>query len=148
MKGMPNPTVPCPPTRGVVARPTGHPGYSGTLPRTPESVATARSLVRIALATWRLEHLADGAALVVSELVTNAVQHARCDAVRVVVTRPSPSTVRVAVVDKSRVKPVPCRASEHDEGGRGLTLVGLLAARWGTDPLPWGKRVWAELVAP
>lgn len=147
MKGMPKPTLPCPPTRGVVARPTGVPGYSETLPRAPESVATARRLVRTALAAWRLEQLADSATLVVSELVTNAVQHARCDAVRVVVTRPSPSTVCVAVVDKSRVQPVPCRASEHDEGGRGLALVGLLAEKWGTDPLPWGKRVWAELAA-
>ncbi|SCK46774.1 Anti-sigma regulatory factor (Ser/Thr protein kinase) [Streptomyces sp. WMMB 714] len=131
----------------ATARPTGVPGYSETLPRAPESVATARRLVRTALATWRLEQLSDSAALVVSELVTNAVQHARSSAIRVVVTRPGPASVHVAVVDKSRVAPVPCRASEDDEGGRGLALVELLADKWGADPLPWGKRVWAELVA-
>ncbi|OEU88097.1 serine/threonine protein phosphatase [Streptomyces abyssalis] len=144
---MPRPTVPHPPTRGVVARPTGHPGYSETLPRTPGSVATARSLVRTALATWGLEQLADAAVLVASELVTNAVQHARSDALRVVVTRPCAVCVRVAVVDKSRTLPTRCEAAEDDEGGRGLALVERLAVRWDTDPLPWGKCVWAELEA-
>ncbi|OEU90478.1 serine/threonine protein phosphatase [Streptomyces abyssalis] len=132
----------------ATARPTGVPGYSESLPRTPESVATARRLVRTALATWRLEQLADEGALIASELVTNAVQHARSSAIRVSVTRPEPASVRIAVVDKSRVEPVRCEANEDDEGGRGLALVELLADEWGTDPLPWGKRVWAELVAP
>lgn len=108
-------------------------------------MATARRLVRTALATWRLEQLADAVALVTSELVTNAVQNARSDALRVVVTRPGAAFVRVAVLDKSRTLPARCEAGEDDEGGRGLALVELLAARWGTDPLPWGKRVWAEL---
>ncbi|WP_412126017.1 ATP-binding protein [Streptomyces platensis] len=34
---------------------------------------------------------------------------------------------------------------DTDEGGRGLALVAELADCWGADPLPWGKRVWAEL---
>ncbi|SCK49975.1 Anti-sigma regulatory factor (Ser/Thr protein kinase) [Streptomyces sp. WMMB 714] len=129
------------------ARPAGHPGYSETFSRAPESVGIARRLVRTALATWRLEQLADSAELITSELVTNAVQHARSSAVRVVVSRPSVKSVHVAVVDKSRAEPVRCAAGEDDEGGRGLALVELLADSWGTDPLPWGKRVWAELVA-
>lgn len=131
----------------ATARPTGIPGYSETLPRSPESAATARRLVRTALATWRLEQLADAATLIISELTTNAVQHAQSSAIRVVVTRPEPATVQIAVVDKSGVQPVRYEADEDDESGRGLALVELMAARWGIDLLPWGKRVWAELVA-
>jgi len=126
-------------------RPTGHPGYSETLPRESESAATARRLVRAACAAWRLDELADDGALIVSELVSNAVQHARSDALRVSITRPGAARVRLAVVDKSKAVPVPCEAGEDDEHGRGLALVGLLAESWGTDPLPWGKCVWAEL---
>lgn len=148
MKCMPPFMIPHPPARGATARPTGHPGYTETLPRAPESVAKARNLVRIALSAWRLEHLAEGAALVASELVTNAVRHARSHSLRVVVTRSDANTVRVAVVDRSRELPVRRQAADDDEGGRGLALVEQLAVRWGADPLPWGKRVWAELVVP
>jgi len=140
----------------TTARPTGAPGYSETLPSRPQSVATARRLVRTALATWRLEELSEGATLVVSELVTNAVQHSSSRSIRVTVSRAGPASVRVGVVDKSKGRPVlgapPSRswgskADDDDESGRGLVLVEALAHSWGTDPLPWGKRVWAELTA-
>ncbi|MER5973005.1 ATP-binding protein [Streptomyces sp. NPDC002055] len=129
----------------IVARPTGHPGYSATLPREPGSAATARRLVHVALAAWQMEELADVAALIVSELVTNSVQHARSNSIRITVTRPEAVRVRIGVVDKSKQFPVPREPSAEDEGGRGLALVEALAEDWGTDPLPWGKRVWAEL---
>ncbi|MER7403403.1 ATP-binding protein [Streptomyces sp. NPDC000070] len=117
--------MPQPTTR---ARPTGCPGYSETLPREPESAGAARRLVCVALAAWGLDDLAGDGALIVSELVSNAVRHARCRSVRVTVTRPELRE--------------PCTG---DESGRGLMLVGALAKDWGTDHLPWGKRVWAEL---
>ena len=129
----------------TVARPTGHPGYSATLPREPGSAATARRLVHVALAAWRLEELAEVAALIVSELVTNSVKHARRNSIRITVTRPEAMRVRIGVVDKSKKFPAPRESSAEDEGGRGLALVEALAEDWGTDPLPWGKRVWAEL---
>ncbi|WP_414504685.1 ATP-binding protein [Streptomyces sp. NEAU-L66] len=125
--------------------PTGHPGYSETLPRRPESVATARRLVRTALAAWGLEELADDGALVVSELVTNAVQHARSEVIRLVVSRPGPATVRIGVVDKSKAPPRHRPPGSEDDSGRGLVLLAALTAAWGTDRLPWGKRVWGEL---
>ncbi|MBR8642750.1 ATP-binding protein [Streptomyces tuirus] len=127
------------------ARPTGCPGYSETLPRKSASVSAARRLVRVALAAWDLDELADDAALIVSELVTNAVQHARCRSVRVAVTRPEPTRVRIGVVDRSKRLPELREPHQGDESGRGLVLVGALAQDWGTDQLPWGKRVWAEL---
>ncbi|MFF7227813.1 ATP-binding protein [Streptomyces sioyaensis] len=134
--------MPQPTTR---ARPTGHPGYSETLPREPESAATARRLVHAACAMWNLDDLADDGALIISELVSNAVQHARRESIRVVIDRPGAARVRVGVVDFSKAQPVRKTPGPEDKGGRGLTLVGELAADWGTDPLPWGKQVWAEL---
>ncbi|MEU6240395.1 ATP-binding protein [Streptomyces sp. NPDC047024] len=127
------------------ARPTGHPGYSETLPRDPESAATARRLVRLALAAWYLDDLIDDGVLIVSELVANAVRHARRQSIRVVVERVAPRTVRVAVADFSRVVPNPCTPTDDEEAGRGLFLVTALAANWGTAERRWGKVVWAEL---
>ncbi|MEW1685061.1 ATP-binding protein [Streptomyces sp. NPDC093594] len=134
--------MPQPTTR---ARPTGHPGYSETLPRQPESAATARRLLRTACAVWGLDALAENGALVVTELVANAVQHARRESIRVVIDRTEAGRVRVGVVDFSKVPPVRKAPGPEDEDGRGLALVTELAEDWGTDPLPWGKRVWAEL---
>ncbi|UWW95604.1 ATP-binding protein [Streptomyces murinus] len=128
-------------------RPTGHPGYSETLPRDPESAATARRLVRVALSAWGLDDLTDDAVLIVSELVANAVRHARRRSIRVMVERTAPRTVRVAVADFSRALPVPCTPKNDEEGGRGLALIAALAANWGADERRWGKVVWADLDA-
>ncbi|MFJ6631990.1 ATP-binding protein [Streptomyces sp. NPDC091376] len=134
--------MPQPATR---ARPTGYPGYSETLPREPESAGTARRLVRVALAAWGLDDLGDDGALIVSELVSNAVRHVRSHSIRVTVTRPEATRVRIGVVDRSKRLPEPREPYEEDESGRGLVLVATPAKDWGTDSLPWGKQVWAEL---
>ncbi|MBK3381029.1 MULTISPECIES: ATP-binding protein [Streptomyces] len=134
--------MPQPTTR---ARQTGHPGYSETLPRQPESAATARRLLRTACAVWGLDALAEDGALIVSELVANAVQHARRESIRVVIDRPGAARVRVGVADLSRARPVQREADDSEEGGRGLRLVAALAADWGTDERRWGKIVWADL---
>ncbi|MFD2621915.1 ATP-binding protein [Streptomyces chumphonensis] len=126
-------------------RPFGHPGYTESLPREPESAAAARQLVRISLSCLGLDALTEDGVLIVSELVANTVQHARRESIRVTVTRPGPAAVRIAVVDFSKVSPQRRGAAEDAEDGRGLAIVEHLAAAWGTDPLPWGKRVWAEL---
>jgi two-component sensor histidine kinase len=92
-----------------------------------------------------LDDLADDGALIVSELVSNTVRYARCRSIRVTVTRPEPARVRIGVVDKSKRLPESREPCTGDESGRGLMFVGALAKDWGTDHLPWGKRVWAEL---
>ncbi|MFQ6144984.1 ATP-binding protein [Streptomyces seoulensis] len=128
--------------------PTGHPGYSETLPGLEESAEVARKLVRTALAAWHLEELADTAILLVSELVANAVKHTNSRVIRVVVSRPSERFVRIGVVDRARV--LPELVKPNDElltGGRGLLLVDVLAERWGTDLYRWGKQVWVELTS-
>lgn len=122
------------------------PAYTETLPRTPESARAARRLVHLAPNAWGLNGLQDAAEIVISELLTNAVLHARRDSVRVTVTRLSDERAQVAVVDLSRKQPEPRPAGSEEESGRGLEIVDVLSGgRWGVEPVPWGKRVWAEL---
>lgn len=126
----------------------GRPAYAQSLRRAPGSVRAARCLVSAALRAWGLEELEDTAWVVVTELMSNAVVHARLRTVRVTVTRLDESVVRVAVVDRSRKVPRSKAADTHDESGRGLAMVAALCGgRWGVDPLPWGKRVWADVEA-
>lgn len=126
--------------------PTGHPGYTQTMPCTARSVVPARSLVRTALETWGLAHLTDTAALIVTELVSNSVTHTRTCMIRVTVSRPGETFVRIAVADNSKTIPtLRTRSDHHDEAGRGLAIIEALTWRWGTDPLPVGKRVWGDL---
>ncbi|MEU1696581.1 ATP-binding protein [Streptomyces hirsutus] len=101
--------------------------------------------MRVALAVWGLDDLADDGALIVSELVSNAVRHARRGSIRLTVDRPGAARVCIGVVDFSKVPPVPKEPDDEDDGGRGLVLVNELAVHWGTELLPWDKRVWAEL---
>lgn len=122
------------------------PAYTETLPRAAASARRARRLVRLALDVWGLPDVQDVAELVVSELLTNAVLHARRNQVRVTVVRLGEKRVRVAVVDLSKELPAPRAADGDEESGRGLGIVEELSGgRWGVDPLPWGKRVWATL---
>ncbi|MFF5325727.1 ATP-binding protein [Streptomyces rubradiris] len=109
------------------------------------SAARARQLVRAALSVWNLSDLADDGALIVSESVTNAVQHTRRDSIRVVMDRPDRVRARIGVVDFPKARPEREVRGLDDDGGRGLASVGEPAEERGTDPLPWGKRVWAEL---
>ncbi|MGW5925214.1 ATP-binding protein [Streptomyces anulatus] len=123
------------------------PAYTETLPRVAASVHSARRLVRLALDVWGLTEVQVDAELVVSELLTNAVLHARRgDSVRVTATRLGEGRVRIAVVDLSKEQPSPRDAGGDQESGRGLDIVATLSGgQWGVDPLPWGKRVWATV---
>jgi anti-sigma regulatory factor (Ser/Thr protein kinase) len=132
----------------TIPAPTGRPAYTQDLPRRPQSAAEARRLVRLALGAWGLEELADTCALVVSELVGNAVRHTRSRTLRLAVTRPEPGAVRIAVTDTSHARPVRAEPGAEDLRGRGLLLVEALCVDWGTDELPYGKRVWAECTTP
>ncbi|MDG4532649.1 ATP-binding protein [Streptomyces sp. AV19] len=127
---------------------TGVPAYTKSLPREAASARQARLLVAAVLHTWNLPGLLDTCALIVSELVTNAVEHTECRSLRVTVSRPHQGRVRVAVVDMSQQRPARRKPSPEDVRGRGLVVVSALADRWGADTLPWGKRVWADVHAP
>ncbi|MEV0966690.1 ATP-binding protein [Streptomyces sp. NPDC049910] len=140
-------------TSMTAARPrqTGHPGYNLTKPREAATAQDARRLARVALAAWGLDDDAATAALVLSELVANAVRHAWGPSVRIAVDLPTADRVRLAVVDRAaRRRPELRVPAPGDTTGRGLLLVEECADRWGYDLLgsvtaPWGKRVWAEL---
>jgi anti-sigma regulatory factor (Ser/Thr protein kinase) len=109
-------------------------------------VPAARHFVLDTLAACNLSHVADDAALIVSELAANAVVHANT-AFRVLVSLASPGVVRLAVEDASCSQPVLRRAGRHDRGGRGIALVAEITREWGCDLSPDGKTVWADIPA-
>ncbi|MEV7390132.1 MULTISPECIES: SpoIIE family protein phosphatase [unclassified Streptomyces] len=132
----------------LMARVQGLPAESvgdWTLPREPRSVGRAREYARGQLLTWDLEPLVDTAELLVSELVTNALRYGEGEIrLRLLLDR----TLVCEVWDSGLVQPRRRRARDTDEGGRGLQLVGLLSAAWGSRRTPRGKTVWFELPLP
>ncbi|WP_326664795.1 ATP-binding protein [Streptomyces canus] len=120
-----------------------------TFPADPGAVRAARTAVRNRLSAWNLDGLADVAALLVSELVTNALRHAT-GPIGVRLVRPDAAD-GVLLVEVSDPLPDPPRervAGLEDESGRGLQLVAHAARRWGTRPGVTGKTVWFELSVP
>ncbi|MEQ8147105.1 ATP-binding protein [Streptomyces sp. OP7] len=113
------------------------------------AVHTARCAVRDQLGAWHLDTLSDVAALLVSELVTNALRYAT-GPVGVRLTRPSvrPGVLLVEVSDPLPDPPRERAARADDEGGRGLQLLAVSACRWGHQAGPRGKTVWFELAVP
>lgn len=83
------------------------------------------------------------AELLVSELVTNAVLHART-MITLEITQRGDS-IRVGVADESARRPKPRSYSDDAMTGRGLTLVQALSSSWGTRSTPAGKQIWFEL---
>ncbi|MFJ6211992.1 ATP-binding protein [Streptomyces sp. NPDC092296] len=126
----------------------------------PQSVPLARSTLRRLLTAWRAdtdEDAAAAAALILSELVTNAITHGTAadpDAGSVTLsvallpppTPGAPRVLRLSVHDPGSSRPLLRSARTEEEHGRGLLLVSATADRWDCEPLPGdGKRVWAEL---
>ncbi|MDN0195528.1 SpoIIE family protein phosphatase [Streptomyces sp. S.PNR 29] len=132
----------------LMARVQGLPAESvgdWTLPRGPRSVGRAREYARGQLLSWDMEPLVDTTELLVSELVTNALRYGEGEIrLRLLLDR----TLVCEVWDAGLVQPRRRRARDTDEGGRGLQLVGLLSAAWGSRRTPRGKTVWFELPLP
>ncbi len=103
----------------------------------------ARRFVTDSLHRMGLERHVDTASLLVSELVTNALVHARGEIVTRVTSHPD--GLRVEVRDTSEVAPVMHARNVDSETGRGMLVVSELADEWGADPGPEGKVVWFEL---
>jgi anti-sigma regulatory factor (Ser/Thr protein kinase) len=83
--------------------------------------------------------------LLVSELVTNAVLHARSE-VELRLSN-SADAVRVDVVDASTRPPVLRTRDDAAMTGRGLALVAELSAQWGVEETEGGKSVWFVVAA-
>ncbi|WP_141207704.1 ATP-binding SpoIIE family protein phosphatase [Streptomyces griseorubiginosus] len=112
----------------------------------PAEVGRARAVVREQLHDWGLAKLADGAELMVSELVTNAVRHAHRQPVQLRLVRGD--TLLCEVDDDDHDLPNLSSAGPTDELGRGLRVVSTLAREWGTSRTKAGKTVWFELTLP
>jgi two-component sensor histidine kinase len=112
----------------------------------PQAPGLARCFV---FERCREAHLADETcdvlALLVTELVTNAVLHGRSD-VGVELTRDS-DDLRVAVTDENSRPPVVVDDDPDAPDGRGMVLVARLSKAWGVETRPYGKAVWFALPA-
>jgi len=118
-----------------------------TWPHSPRSVGRARRLLVHHLDAWGMPHLIDPAQLVLSELVTNSVRHARSPQGHLIATRFErlDQGLRIEVHDANESKPERRRTSASAEFGRGLALVdALTGGQWGvSDREGPGKMVWA-----
>jgi anti-sigma regulatory factor (Ser/Thr protein kinase) len=113
-------------------------------PAVAPSAAGARRFVASALRREGIHpDQIDLAALLTSELVTNAFLHARTEtrvSVRV------DDVVHVEVFDAGNGGVALLAADVDETHGRGLHIVDALADRWGHDDGPNGSRVWFEVV--
>ena len=112
----------------------------------PSAVPCARLHTRQLLWEWQLTDRGD-AELLVSELMTNAIQASQADdrtaSVRLWLLADQAQVV-ILVWDASPLPPVAMNGSETEENGRGLLLVDTLSERWGYLPADHGgKFVWA-----
>ncbi|MFJ5258967.1 ATP-binding protein [Streptomyces sp. NPDC088387] len=113
----------------------------------PGSPAQARRLTRARLTGWSVcEDTCDSAALVVSELVTNAIVHTASGVV-VCELHDGDDLVRIAVRDEGCApgQSLPSSQRPEEEQGRGLLLVDALCRAWGAQEHGPGLLVWAEL---
>jgi serine phosphatase RsbU (regulator of sigma subunit)/anti-sigma regulatory factor (Ser/Thr protein kinase) len=144
-------------TRPVVEQPSQTPPKSGeshgrlnraclAVSHEIESIRDGRYFVRDQVIARGATDVAADAALIAAELLANAHQHGVAP-VTVCVTGGA-DVVRIEVTDANPRSPVLPAASASNMTGRGLALVGAIAARWGVERVPAaGKTVWAELVA-
>ncbi|MER7204420.1 ATP-binding protein [Streptomyces sp. CB01635] len=114
----------------------------------PGSAAQARKLTRAHLSGWAVcDDTCDAAALVISELVTNAIIHTASSRI-VCELHDSDDRVRIAVRDEGWApgEPHPARrVAPEEEHGRGLLLVAAVSTAWGAQETGPGLLVWAEL---
>ena len=124
----------------------------------PTAVPCARLHTRQLVWEWGLDGLAESAELLVSELVTNAVQamEGQDDQPAVCLRLSSDNTrLLIEVWDTDPRPPAPIDLGAdgipnlEEEGGRGLFLVAALSRRWSwyLTQNPTGKVVWCELAA-
>jgi CheY-like chemotaxis protein len=114
------------------------------LDRVPGAPRLARRFVDETLRRWDCADVLDVVELLVSELVTNAISHARSPAeVSVVLHR---DRIRIEVEDLSSATPRVKQLESESLNGRGLAIVERLSSAWGVDELQsGGKIVWFEV---
>jgi anti-sigma regulatory factor (Ser/Thr protein kinase) len=114
------------------------------IPSEASAVQHTRDFVTTTLAGWAVSPpLITDIVLLTSELVANAVLHAR-PPIELRLRRTAGHVI-VEVFDSAPFLPRKLRPTPDDERGRGLQLVALLADRWGARPTTNGKAVWCML---
>ncbi len=113
---------------------------SKTFPLSSDAPAEARHFAVVAMPRLGAGHLADDAALIVTELAANAMLHAR--SAFTLTLSAGRDFVRISVRDERGLSDA---ASLPAEPMHGLGLVAALARNWGVLPLDDSKLVWAEL---
>lgn len=124
----------------------------------PAAVSVSRWFVRQVLHHWKLDAQVDDAALVMSELVSNAIKatgfqgrqpklwEITAEHIIAIQLRVVDEALFIEVWDPSLLSPVKQTVTADDEGGRGLHLVEALAKDWGIyRPPAGGKIVWARV---
>lgn len=126
-----------------------------TLGTSAGSVRAARDFTLATLRQWNMAERTDDVAIVVSELLTNAMRHAPPAPgsnvwpgrpIRLGLLQPGPC-VLCAVTDPGRAVPVPQAPGSLAEAGRGLHIIGALSDRWGCTLNDTGKVVWAAFTS-
>lgn len=110
----------------VRATPAGQPMVSADRRRPGQLRAMNGALLTL----WDLRPCIDVAALVLTELVTNAFQHGGGEDITVTWCA-DVTHLTMRVEDSSPVRPVLRAVDETSEGGRGLSIVEALADAWG-----------------
>jgi LuxR family transcriptional regulator, maltose regulon positive regulatory protein len=112
----------------------------------PTAIGAGRAFARVVCDRWGLQGLAEPAALLASELVTNAVVHART-ALELRVELRGPR-LQVAVQDQDPNLAGLLAAKDGTGRGLGLLIVGRVATAWGVRQVGTGKIVWCTLDLP
>lgn len=115
-----------------------------------ENVPEARHGAQLALAAWAVpDDVAETIALILTELATNAVRHARRHGrtFDVALAHDGGKTIEVEVSDGSPHHPVLNGYDPDATSGRGLLLVDALCEEWGVREREFGKSVWARVVS-
>jgi serine/threonine-protein kinase RsbW len=118
------------------------------LPVSEHSVRLAQRVARTVLAAWQLLDAEETAVLLLSELVMNAIRHARGTETIVVELEAVRNCLRIEILDEHPRGPRPRTPEEFGESGFGFLLIDALASRWGVRESATGQAVWAELEPP
>jgi histidine kinase-like protein len=126
----------------------------------PESARAAREFTVATLHEWQLESLTGDAAVIASELATNAIVHGTPAAAGDAANNPERARVELSwclqasrlicvVTDQADTPPAVAARDPEAESGHGLQIVDALAVAWGWTILGTGeKAVWAALDLP
>lgn len=128
----------------TLTRPTVQCSRRIPLKAEPTAAAEARRQVQAAICAWDAPVDRSVAALLTSELVTNALQHEAGDSVLLVISCCS-EELCVYVFDTSSDAPALVEAAADAETGRGLMLTANLSTHWGYYWTPAGKAVYFTL---